>query len=179
MTHADPWPDTNWGATRYNGPDEPETEHGKTWRTLHNRHGLGLGLHFFSGSFTQDVFDFSKPWKLIFTKIIWSAWKGSVLSALYFLVLWPITIAIIVPIWHGQNLEGTWVPEGIKAVFGFGAYAVRMLDLTHTVLGILMTPVVACIALGSEDAIRSHLRESQIKELAASGLIDTQVCMSS
>lgn len=43
---------------------------------------------------------------------------GSVLSALYFLVLWPITIAIIAPIWGGKNMAHTWVPEAIKLVFG-------------------------------------------------------------
>lgn len=43
---------------------------------------------------------------------------GSVLSALYFLVLWPITIAIIAPIWGGKDMAHTWVPEAIKLVFG-------------------------------------------------------------
>ena len=36
-------------------------------------------------------------------------------------------------------------------------------------LGLLMTPVVACIALGSEDAIRLHLREYQKRQLGLSG----------
>lgn len=40
----------------------------------------------------------------------------------------------------------TWTPPLIKLVFGF-------------LLGLFMNPIVACIALGSEDAVRQHRRE--------------------
>lgn len=40
------------------------------------------------------------------------------MSALYFLILWPITIAIIAPIWGGRDMAHTWAPEAIKLIFG-------------------------------------------------------------
>lgn len=142
-----PWPDTQFAVVP--GPDpDPSTQswRQRLWWTFHQRHGLGRGLHFFSGSHVNDVFDLSLGWKERAVRLFWSVWKGSVLSALYFLVLWPITIAIIAPIWGGKNMAHTWVPEAIKLVFGF-------------VLGFLQTPVCAMIALGSEDSVRDHRRE--------------------
>ncbi|GAA5960344.1 hypothetical protein JCM8115_001149 [Rhodotorula mucilaginosa] len=142
-----PWPDTQFAVVA--GPDpDPSTQswRQRLWWTFHQRHGLGRGLHFFSGSHVNDVFDLRLGWKERAVRLFWSVWKGSVLSALYFLVLWPITIAIIAPIWGGKNMAHTWVSEAIKLVFGF-------------VLGFLQTPVCAMIALGSEDSVRDHRRE--------------------
>lgn len=50
-----PWPDTTFGAVVLRrGPEHATTKHGKLWRTFHQRHGLGRGLHFFSGSDVND-----------------------------------------------------------------------------------------------------------------------------
>jgi hypothetical protein len=38
----------------------------------------------------------SLTWKAFFTRLFWSVWKGSVLSALYWFLWWPIAVAIIV-----------------------------------------------------------------------------------
>lgn len=43
----------------------------------------------------NDLFDFSLSRKEFFARFFWSVWKGSVLSALYFLVIWPIAIACV------------------------------------------------------------------------------------
>lgn len=89
-----PWPDTAFAAKKVSpsSPDQPV--HGRLWREFHNEHGLGRGLHFFSGSDVNDIFDFSVPKKALAKRWFWSIWKGSVLSALYFCVVWPIAIAI-------------------------------------------------------------------------------------
>ena len=56
-----PWPDTAFGVVRYNGALQPTSRHGRLWQTFHNHHGLGRGLHFFSGSDSQDVRPISEP----------------------------------------------------------------------------------------------------------------------
>ncbi|KAM0754172.1 hypothetical protein T439DRAFT_172849 [Meredithblackwellia eburnea MCA 4105] len=151
-----PWPDTQFAVVELKDgdPENAKTRRGRLWRTFHNRsHGLGRGLHFFSGSATNDLFDFSLKRKDWFERLFWSVWKGSVLSACFFLVLWPIFIAATAPRWGGVNMAHTWTPEVIKGIYGF-------------VLGLLMNPVVACIAMGSEDAVRDHRREVRDKDMA-------------
>ncbi|BGP09996.1 hypothetical protein JCM10049v2_005879 [Rhodotorula toruloides] len=141
-----PWPDTQFAVVEGADPDAATSRRSYLWRTFHQRHGLGRGLHFFSGSHVNDIFNFSLTPQQFAVRLFWSVWKGSVLSALYFLVLWPITIAIIAPIWGGCNMAHTWAPEAIKLVFGF-------------LLGLLQNPICAMIALGSEDSVRDHRRE--------------------
>ncbi|GAA6010670.1 hypothetical protein JCM10207_007796 [Rhodosporidiobolus poonsookiae] len=141
-----PWPDTRFAVVTGKDPDEATSTRQRLWRTFHSRHGLGRGLHFFSGSHVNDVFDLSLSWRELGVRLFWSAWKGSVLSALYFLVFWPITIAIIAPIWGGRNMAHTWVPQIIKLLYG-------------ALLGLFMNPLCALIALGSEDSVREHRQE--------------------
>jgi len=114
-----PWPDQNFAVVKGGDPEAATSQRSKLWRTFHQRHGLGRGLHFFSGSHVNDVFNLDLTLKEFFVRLFWSAWKGqsrvfsfllrakqssrlteivdpgSVLSALYFLVFWPITIACI------------------------------------------------------------------------------------
>ncbi|GAA6020771.1 hypothetical protein JCM8202_004571 [Rhodotorula sphaerocarpa] len=142
-----PWPDTRFAVLQ--GPDPDPSTHTlrqRLWWTFHQRHGLGRGLHFFSGSHVNDLLEPKLGWRVRGQRLFWSTWKGSVMSALYFLVLWPLTIAIIAPIWGGADMQGTWVPQAIKLVFGF-------------TLGLLQTPFVCLIALGAEDSVRDHRRE--------------------
>lgn len=149
-----PWPDTRFAVVELkNGqPELASTKRGRLWRTFHQKHGLGRGLHFFSGSATNDLLDLRLSRRDFFERLWWSVWKGSVLSALYFLVVWPIAIACVAPTWGGKNMAHSWVPQIIKLV-----YAV--------VLGLLMTPVVACIALGTEDSVRDYRREVQKRDI--------------
>lgn len=142
-----PWPDTRFAVVDFEAPETAQTRRGKLWRMFHRRHGLGRGLHLFSGSDTNDLFNFNLPsFKDWLYRLVVTVTSGLVLSALYFLVLWPIAIAIVAPIWGGRNMAHSWTAPLIKLVFG-------------AVLGLLMNPIVACIALGSEDAVRVHRRE--------------------
>ncbi|BGP50332.1 hypothetical protein JCM10450v2_006251 [Rhodotorula kratochvilovae] len=141
-----PWPDTQFAVVKGADPEAATSRRSKLWRTFHQRHGLGRGLHFFSGSHVNDIFDLSLTWRELAVRLFWSVWKGSVLSALFFLVYWPITIAIIAPLYGGRDMAGTWIPQAIKCIFGF-------------LLGLLMNPLCAMIALGSEDSVRAHRRE--------------------
>ncbi|GAA5879318.1 hypothetical protein JCM8547_000662 [Rhodosporidiobolus lusitaniae] len=141
-----PWPDTRFAVLPGKDPEEATSRRTRLWRTFHSRHGLGRGLHFFSGSHVNDIFDMELTWSEFGVRLFWSVWKGSVLSALYFLLFWPITIAIIAPIWGGRNMAHTWTPEIIKLLYG-------------ALLGLLQTPLCAMIALGSEDSVRAHRAE--------------------
>ncbi|GAA5973444.1 hypothetical protein JCM11641_006464 [Rhodosporidiobolus odoratus] len=178
-----PWPDTRFAVLPGKDPEEATSTRQRLWRTFHSRHGLGRGLHFFSGSHVSDVFDTSLSWREWGERMFWSVWKGSVLSALYFLILWPITIAIIAPIWGGRNMAHTWTPEIIKLLYGkslsphLSLSSVKSLfrpDLPPAsltlpastyfhplgaLLGLLQTPLCALIALGSEDSVRQHRAE--------------------
>lgn len=144
-----PWPDTSWGAAKRLPPDHAKTRVGRLWRRFHNSHGFSRGLHFFSGSDVNDIFDSRLTRSQFFTRLFWSIWKGSVLSVFYFFLIWPISIAIVSPIWAGQNLGNrNFTAPLIKAVYGF-------------IFGLLMNPVCAMIAMGSEDSVRHHREEIQ------------------
>lgn len=96
----------------------------------------------FSGSSANDLFDFSVGARAWFGRAAWSVWQGAVISACYFCLVWPIAIAILAPRYGKANLVHTWVPPTIKAVYG-------------AVFGLLQTPLIACIALGGEEAVRT------------------------
>ncbi|GAA97983.1 uncharacterized protein L969DRAFT_69919 [Mixia osmundae IAM 14324] len=148
------WPCPDFGAYKVEAPDKPTMQPGGFARWLHNRHGLGRGLHFFSGSDYNDVFDLSVSPKETLQRLFLSVFKGLVLSAIYFSFMWPITIAIIAPLYGGTGInmrrQYPWAAPIIKLIFGF-------------TLGLLQNPVICCIAMGSEDSIRLHLREEQRK----------------
>lgn len=144
-----PWPDTAWGAAKRLPPDEAQTRLGRLWRQFHNGQGFSRGLHFFSGSDVNDIFDSRLSRSQFTTRLCWSIWKGSVLSLIFFFIMWPISIAIVTPIWVDDNLgNGNFTAPLIKAVYGF-------------VYGLLMNPVCAMIAMGSEDSVRAHREEMQ------------------
>ncbi|OAV97889.1 hypothetical protein PTTG_12009 [Puccinia triticina 1-1 BBBD Race 1] len=144
-----PWPDTSWGAAKRLPPDEAQTRIGRLWRQFHNGQGFSRGLHFFSGSDVNDIFDSRLSRSQFTTRLCWSIWKGSVLSLIFFFLIWPISIAIVTPIWVDENLgNGNFTAPLIKAVYGF-------------VYGLLMNPVCAMIAMGSEDSVRAHREERQ------------------
>jgi hypothetical protein len=71
-------PDTQFAVVA--GPDpDPSTQswRQRLWWTFHQRHGLGRGLHFFSGSHVNDVFDLRLGWKERAVRLFWSVWKGA------------------------------------------------------------------------------------------------------
>ena len=151
-----PWPDTRFAVVDFEAPETAQTKRGRLWRLFHRRHGLGRGLHLFSGSDRNDLFNFNLPSgkKEWLYRLLVTIWSGLVLSALYFLILWPLAIAIVAPIWGGRNMAHTWTAPLIKLIFG-------------GVLGLLMNPIVACIALGSEVAVRVQRREVHAHNVAA------------
>ncbi|KIJ46011.1 hypothetical protein M422DRAFT_29433 [Sphaerobolus stellatus SS14] len=75
--------------------------------------------------------------------------RGFLISVPYFLILWPLTIALIAPPYGGINLHGTWIPEIIKAIFG-------------GVLGLIQTPLIAALILGAPSSIK-HRRPANLK----------------
>ncbi|SCZ88968.1 BZ3500_MvSof-1268-A1-R1_Chr1-1g00862 [Microbotryum saponariae] len=152
-----PWPDTTLS------PNEPfpiqETlstrPHGAIYRAFHQRPSLRRWLRIFQGSDSNDLLARGVPTKVWFKRLVRTVWQGAVLSAVFFSVWWPITIAIIAPIWGGRNMAHTWVPQIIKLVFAF-------------VLGFFQNPIIACIALGAEDSVRNHdlqVHEQQVREV--------------
>ncbi|KAF8507393.1 hypothetical protein JB92DRAFT_2960715 [Gautieria morchelliformis] len=62
--------------------------------------------------------------------------RGFVISALYFMVFWPIAIAITAPLYGRVDMHGTWTPEIIKTIFG-------------GLLGLFMNPLIAALVLGA------------------------------
>ncbi|EJT98226.1 hypothetical protein DACRYDRAFT_83971, partial [Dacryopinax primogenitus] len=127
---------------------EGERKRHRQWYNLHwhvrshqgERHALHTPYQWFCGSDLNDVFHLSAGPSQLLHRWLRTILEGALLSAVYFLLLWPVSIAIVAPLWDGKNLAGTWAPEAIKGVYG-------------GVLGVIMNPVCAMIALGSEDAV--------------------------
>lgn len=95
---------------------------------------------------------------------------GFIMSCLYFAVLWPIAILCLAPYYSSRNMAHSYAPQLIKLVYG--TYLAKLpptparhrADLVVTlafILGFLQNPIVAMIAMGSEDAVRDHRREVQ------------------
>ncbi|KAH9820607.1 hypothetical protein DFH28DRAFT_1120936 [Melampsora americana] len=143
-----PWPDTGWGSIKKKDPEGTDWKIVKYWRKFNNDQGFSRGLHFFSGSDVNDIFNRKLTGRQFLKRLSWSIWKGSVLSVIYFFILWPISIAIVAPIWQHKNLAGTFVAPIIKGVYG-------------AVYGLIQNPVCAMIAMGSEDSVRHHRAERQ------------------
>lgn len=93
------------------------------------------------------------------------------MSALFWFIWWPISVAILAPIWGGKNMQGTWIPPLIKLIYAFTYALIQNVRSLYPLLnptsfgscGLVQQPIVACIALGSEDACREHVREEQYK----------------
>ncbi|EGF97443.1 uncharacterized protein MELLADRAFT_79831 [Melampsora larici-populina 98AG31] len=146
-----PWPDTAWGSAAKKDPEATRWTIVRWWRKFNNDQGFSRGLHFFSGSDVNDIFNRKLTWRQFFKRLGWSIWKGSILSVIYFFILWPISVAIVAPIWEHKNLAGTFVAPIIKGVYG-------------AVYGLIQNPVCAMIAMGSEDSVRHHRAERQQKQ---------------
>ncbi|KDE04324.1 hypothetical protein MVLG_05205 [Microbotryum lychnidis-dioicae p1A1 Lamole] len=151
------WPDTTLSPNEPFPIQEPLSTRprGAIYRAFHQRPSLRRWLRIFQGSHSNDLLVRGVPAKVWFKRLGRTIWQGAVLSAVFFLAWWPITIAIIAPIWGGRNMAHTWVPQIIKLVFAF-------------VLGFFQNPIIACIALGAEDSVRTHnlqVHEQQVRQV--------------
>ncbi|SCV71684.1 BQ2448_3272 [Microbotryum intermedium] len=144
-----PWPDTTLSPNELFPIQDPPSSrpHGALYRAFLQRPSLRRSLRIFQGSDSNDLFARGLSAKVWFKRLRRTVWQGAVLSALFFLLWWPITIAVIAPIWGGRNMAHTWVPQIIKLVFAF-------------VLGFFQNPIIACIALGAEDSVRTHEQQA-------------------
>lgn len=74
-------------------------------------------------------------------RLIWTAVQGLWMAVLTFWWYWPIAIAIVAPIYQGDNLQGKWTAPIIKLLFG-------------GIMGLLTNPFMALLALGAESNVR-------------------------
>lgn len=148
-----PWPAVDWtkpGGLRIDEEEHKEAPPRDLLTAAHNDHGIGRGLHFFSGSEVQDLFNFRIGSRALGRRWLASLYRAGVMCAIYFFLIWPIAILILAPIYTHRNMAHSYTPMIIKLVYGF-------------IYGLLQNPVVAMIALGSEDAILLHQSEEQEK----------------
>ena len=168
-----PWPAVDWtrpGGLRIDEEEHKEAPPRDMLTAAHNDHGLGRGLHFFSGSEVQDLFNFRIGARALRRRWLASLYRAGVMCAIYFFLIWPIAILILAPIYTHRNMAHSYTPMIIKLVYGF-------------IFGLLQNPIVAMIALGSEDAILLHQSAEQEKrrgeqfaqEALANGHLDEHV----
>lgn len=112
-----PWPDVDWWRGQ---------EGVKKW--------FGLALCFFS--LDRDLL-LRKDARYFFRTLVMIALQGFAISFLYFLVFWPLAIAIIAPLYSSKDLHDTWIPPVIKAIFG-------------ALLALFQNPLLAALVLGAE-----------------------------
>jgi len=66
--------------------------------------------------------------KTVFKKLFLAILRGLFLSVFLFLITWSLAVAIACPIYCGDNIAGTWGPQGIKAIYG-GVHALIEIPL--------------------------------------------------
>lgn len=71
-----PWPDTRFAIVDLGRPEDSVSRRGQLWRAFHQRHGLGRGLHFFSGSDVNDLFNFRVGFRTWVFRFVLTAIKG-------------------------------------------------------------------------------------------------------
>ncbi|KOS16576.1 serine threonine protein kinase [Malassezia pachydermatis] len=74
-------------------------------------------------------------------RLLWSALQGLWWAVITFWWFWPISIAIVAPIFEHQDMRGGWAPPLIKLVYG-------------GVLGLLTNPLIALFQVGAESQVR-------------------------
>lgn len=96
---------------------------------------------FLTGSERNDLFAKGISWRQRLERILWTAVQGFVLCLLTFWWFWPISIAIVAPIYGGRNLQGTFIPAIVKLLFG-------------AIMSLLTNPIMALLAMGAESSVR-------------------------
>ncbi|CAO1635813.1 unnamed protein product [Parajaminaea phylloscopi] len=94
-----------------------------------------------TGSERNDLLAKGISWRQRLERILWTAVQGFVLCLLTFWWYWPISIAIVAPIYGGRNLQGTYIPAIVKLLFG-------------GILSLLTNPIMALLAMGAESSVR-------------------------
>ncbi|KAF8587162.1 hypothetical protein K439DRAFT_1659269 [Ramaria rubella] len=83
-----------------------------------------------------QTLSFRQTFREFATSLLIMVFRGFIISIPYFLIFWPIAIAIVAPIYGGEGLRGSWKPEIIKLLFG-------------GILGFFLNPFIAALALGA------------------------------
>lgn len=94
-----------------------------------------------TGSERNDLLATGISWRQRLERFLWTAVQGFVLCLLTFWWFWPISIAIVAPIYGGRNLQGTWIPAIVKLLFG-------------SFMALLTNPIMALLAMGAESSVR-------------------------
>ncbi|CAO1632846.1 unnamed protein product [Sympodiomycopsis kandeliae] len=106
---------------------------------------------FFMGSERNDLFANGITWRQRAERILWTAVQGFILCLVTFPWFWPISIAIVAPIYGGRNLSETYIPAIIKLVYG-------------AVLSLVTNPIIALLAMGAESSVRRAYPELELWE---------------
>ncbi|PWN52213.1 hypothetical protein IE53DRAFT_312561, partial [Violaceomyces palustris] len=93
------------------------------------------------GSERNDILASGISWRQRLERLVWTAAQGFMLCCLTFWWYWPISIAIVSPIYEHRELAGTWVPMIIKLIYG-------------GLLSLLTNPIMALMAMGAESSVR-------------------------
>lgn len=105
----------------------------------------------FTGSEKNDILATGITGKKRFQRILWTAAQGLVLSAFTFWWYWPISIAIVAPLYEHREhvLVHSYIAPIVKLLFG-------------GILGLLTNPIFALMAMGAEFNVRRCYPELEI-----------------
>lgn len=97
----------------------------------------------FTGSEKNNILAPGLPGKVRFQRILWTAFQGLCLSVFTFWWYWPISIAIVAPLYEHREevLVNSYIAPVIKLIFG-------------GVLSLLTNPIMALMAMGAEFNVR-------------------------
>ncbi|PWN22500.1 hypothetical protein BCV69DRAFT_235637, partial [Microstroma glucosiphilum] len=102
-----------------------------------------------TGSERNDILAKGISWRQRCERILWTAVQGFILCLLTFPWFWPISIAIVAPIYEHRNLAGTWIPPIVKLLYG-------------AIMALLTNPIMALLAMGAESSVRRAYPELDI-----------------
>lgn len=101
------------------------------------------------GSERNDLLSPGISWRQRIERLLFTAVQGFVICLLTFWWYWPISIAIVAPIYEHRSLAGTFIPAIIKLVYG-------------GVLSLLTNPIMALLAMGAESSVRRGYPELEV-----------------
>lgn len=147
-----PSPTGSWLGCRMSAdvPDEKPLYMGKAeGQSKLKQYWWWLVRAFLMGSERNDILAKGISWRQRCERILWTAAQGFVLCLLTFPWFWPISIAIVAPIYEHRNLAGTWIPPIVKLLYG-------------AIMGLLTNPIIALLAMGAESSVRRAYPELDI-----------------
>ncbi|PWN25567.1 hypothetical protein BDZ90DRAFT_234011 [Jaminaea rosea] len=123
---------------------------GKAERSgLVGRYGWWLMRSMFMGSERNDLLAPGITYRQRFERLLWTAFQGFCICLATWWWYWPISIAILAPIYAGRNIAGGFIPALIKLIYG-------------AVLSLLTNPIMALLAMGAESSVRRGYPELEI-----------------